>query len=1052
MMNPSFNGGQIESLRTFFKEDSQLYPSLSYPEARHSAPPAIFSGERIVLPTVSTSRMGVSPFGSLIPKVKFGEECLNILSEIGPTFLKEEPEALQEIFEEYSRLWSEKRIPLHGQIAQMSVRLYLYSQLKPGNGFHFRALDYLKYSLMYGPAFAELLKSVRQAAMIKTLSTRLTRKNLESFEDIINNDLKIDINLDQEWDYDSFLNERYLIDFTEEGSDLPWAFEPLDIDARSLIDFRDAAACMLKDYKIPEIHVPTSVEYGSWISDSITQTDDGPRVNRSLLRDLARSGDMEELTAITPEKPMRFRRVLVPVGPANLRDTWQCYPDTLFAVKRISFLLRQVLDNLPHSAMALPYKAIQRRKILKQENATYLMFDYKKCGLTVNRQLITILGEELEYLYPGKGFEEIRRFSNVQLENLEATLFPPRGVGLGNCNEGVTLIQCVVGYMFKKIAGIDSVFFNDDGVFVLTEQIFRRFTQIGTMLKNLGLILNLKKTLLSDCNIFCEDYIVSDRKTVDFSKSQLSILPYAACFFQPNIAAAKSLFYSLERGNIGRQIDASNLLSSLVQRYGIEFHESEICWPFELGGWAYFGRTSVNEVLEFVFHPQRFLTTDRERGSIPFIAEWVHYLVSHNELTKLLRLKGRIPFRGFVENPFKDSSLRAPQSDDVVEILKLLGLSSNQEIKEERDSLYNFRGLKNAKPHIKIGLINQRLYARRSIWRSFKAFRVNNRKTFWRTWHDVMTVLNFMKGGDTLPSYYLPPSFLIEGWLDPCRARKRGRYLIPKPKKTLGSRSREGFNALLESSFQGQWRAGSDYYAAYDYFIASRDRSIISNIDLYVPEEEYAPPDYVYLFLPSKRYAIILLYSIYKKIPTKWRSYTSPALLFSRAINPLEKIFPSHARAWRKIRMRYEKIGASQEFREILKSIDILSEDESKLVLQMLHDEYHILAEEKESDRLLKRGSIDHETSELLIHFEENESLAGELLGARDEADLVSDFENEFDEYEYYPSDNDLPEDFLPPEDDVLPPDFLGEEYEYDEFSELDRISVCSAVSSLRSD
>jgi hypothetical protein len=981
--------------------------------------------------------MGEAPFGTDIPKVKWDEGSLTALREIGPIFLMEDRPALERIYQEYSLKWSQTGVPLFGHISIMSVRLMMYMEVKPPNGFHFKPLDYLKYSLEFGPAFAKLLKSVRQAAAIKTLSTRFTRKAEESFDALINNDLKITIDLSKDWDYDSFLNERYLIDYVEEGSDLPWAFEPLETNRATLDKFREAARLMLSEYKLDDINVPGPVEYGSWISDSITPTDDGPRVNRSLMRDLARRGSIDDLTSIDLNEPMIFNRSLVPVGPANLRDTWQCYPRTLFTVKRISFLLRQIVDNLPNSAMASPYKAIARRKVLKQDDVTYLMFDYRKCGLTVNRELITILGEELEYLYPGKGFEEMSKFRNVELRNLGEVLHPVRGVGLGNCNEGITLLQCVVGYMFKRVAGIDSIFFNDDGVFVLRESIFRRFTQIGTLLMDIGLILNLKKTILSDCNIFCEDYIVSDRKIVDYSKLQLSILPYAACFFQTNIAAAKSLFYSIERGNIGRRVDAKHLLPDLVRLYGIEFHESEIRWPFEIGGWSYLSNTSVNNVLEFIFHPQRFLTTDRERGSIPFISEWIHYLISREELTKLLRLKGRIPFRGFVENPFKDSSLNSPQSEDVEEILRLLGLPTNEQVKLERDSLYNFRGLKNAKPNIKIGLARLRLISRKKTWVAFKAYRKNVRKTYWRTWHDVMQVLNYMKGGDTLPSYYLPPTFLIEGWKESSSSRKRGRYLVPRPKQARGTKSREGMNSLLESVYQKQWRAGSDYYAAYDFFIASRDRSIISDIDLRLPEEEYIPPDYIYLFLPSKRYALILLYSIYGKIPTVWSQSGSTRLLFSNAINALEKIFPMHCHAWRKIRLRFEKANAGPLFREILRSLSINTESESLLVLGMLKDELESFILEKSLIRKeIRTGDV---AEEQFMFFDENDSLADELLGERNEDDLYSDFENEYIEASEASS-----------MDDDLPPDYVGDEYEYDEFDELDRISLHSAVSLLR--
>ena len=336
------------------------------------------------------------------------------------------------------------------------------------------------------------------------------------------------LKIQEKYDYDSFLHERYLIGWSETSTDFEWAFKPLEVEPDSLRLFRDYARSMFREYKLSEVVESNDDDFRHWISDSITRTDDGPMVNRTLLRDLSSTDSLRPMMERHEVSPLRFSRSIVQVEPGNVRDTWQCFPDTLFVVKRVSHLLRQVLEPIPFSGMCSPRKYIQRQKLLKKKG-TFLMFDFKKCGLTVNRELIAILGEELELLYPGKGFNEMTYFRNIVVENEGNPMRPIRGVGLGNCNEGVTLIQCVIGYMLYKKRGFDSIFFNDDGaIFTPGEDERKAFTLALTQFNRIGMIINLEKTVFSTFNVFCEDYVTD--KTLDYTKTQLLIIPFVDCF------------------------------------------------------------------------------------------------------------------------------------------------------------------------------------------------------------------------------------------------------------------------------------------------------------------------------------------------------------------------------------------------------------------------------------------------------------------------------------------------------------------------------------------
>jgi hypothetical protein len=981
------------------------------------------------LPYVGTDIRRPRIFELLSSKLPHNQECLNKLDEISHLLLRGD-EVIPQIWKRELRKYLETKNQVSGHLALLALRLIVYEEVKPVNGKHFRSVDYIRYSLQYGPSFAELLKKIRGAATIKTLASRTIIDNTKYFDEILNNDLQIIIDLDRKWDYDSFLNERFLIDYIDEASDLHWSFQPVEEDNDILESFRMAARDLIESYKINDIEVPGNDQYATWINDSVTPSEEGQKINRTLMRELAKTGKIPSLMEPSKDRPMRFKRSIVPVGPANIRDTWQCYPDTLFSVKRISFLLRQVLDPIPYSAMGHPLKVTKRRKLLKKKDSQYLMFDYKKCGLTVNRKLLEILAEELEAVYPGKGMDEMLRFRNINLEQEDVTLHPLRGVGLGNCNEGVTLIQCVVGHMVKHKFGTNSIFFNDDGVFEIGDNLYRQFSWIGTILSGLGMILNMKKTFISRNNIFCEDYEIIDKEKFDYSKTQLSLVPFSNCFFSETIGSAKALFSSIKQGLIGKKIETDNFLSSLVDFYGYEFHKSERLWPFEIGGWQYFSETSLNEVLEFTFSTERFMPTCESKSFIPFIREWIHYLINHHKISKLLSKRGNIPYRSFVENPFQNPRYKSPQSEEVKGLLAKIGLQTNLQMKEGLDELYNHRGLKNAKPKIKSALARQRHSSRLNIWRSFIAYNKRIRDRFYPSWSNIMKVMNFMKGDSNLPSYYLPPSILVEGWKESYPSRKRGRYYIPKPGIKLKKNDFEGRNILLESASQGRFKKGSDIYAGKYEMLSSRERPIFSDIDLIEPGDMIYPPDYIYLFCPTKQIATTILYSKYGKVPHKWILEDTPENALKKYLNPLEEIFPFRANLWRRVKREYNKYNLNQVLRDALRLVEIDSEEDCDILFR----ELRVLLEEEILKPKPEKKILDSEGDPFELNYIRiDEQLSSQMIGETNMDDLIDAYDEEPDDF-YYSSG----EDFYVGEDDI--------EENFEEMENLDRISFFSAV------
>jgi len=667
--------------------------------------------------------------------------------------------SLEVFFDKISEIREEDDSLILSHIHRLTLSLILFSKIQSPNGPAFDIRLYIEYSLRYGPEFANWLKDVRQAMMIHSLSTRKIKDNESFIAEVRNN--RYGIVLDKpRYDYDSFLNEQYLIPFTEEANDFEWAFRPISVNEQWYDNFRSAAKCLFNDFKLERVHQPSQDVLATWITDSVTISDNKPILNRSLMRDLSAKGELLQLYEDSRKSGFNFKRSSVFVGPANARDTWQCDLPSLFKVKRIAELLKQVCDRLPNSAMASSDKAWKRRRELRKAS-NFLMFDYKKCGLTVNRRLLVIIGEELDRIYPGSGFSELCHFEHVNVMNGEILHKPIRGVGLGNCNEGITLIQCVIGYMLSQAFKINSIFFNDDGVFWSEGEVYIPFSRIYSGISNLGMIINLKKTMISDCNVFCEDYYIHDREIISYSKTQSIILPFANVWFKPTIAGAKSLYYDLERGLIGRGVNVKAFIPSIYRWWGFEFHKSEYWWPFEFGGWQYYGDTNINECLNLLFDTRPYI--DRHQAiDLELFRTWTAYLFSHQEIGKMLRGKGNISYNTFVPNPFIRKEYNSGQSELVLRICRELALQTLKDRKDQLNDLYNKRGMKNAKPRIKLGSEKKLLSHRMSIWRKYKQSvdMYSERVKSTEAW--VFRAVHYIRENEVTPMMYSIPPFLIE--------------------------------------------------------------------------------------------------------------------------------------------------------------------------------------------------------------------------------------------------------------------------------------------------
>jgi len=970
---------------------------------------------------IKYSRVGIKDQRSFqqkwneIPTVQYDEKkCKTFYREYILPIAKEVGDPLFNIFRILDTYDEEDLNPLIRHVQRLAMRLIIYRHTNPSKGFAINPLNYLIRSINDGPVFANWLKKVRAAAVIKTLSVRPTKYNETYMAENLRDPYGI-LEIRDSYDYDSFFNERFLIPFEETGSDFEWAFKPIDTKPAIMTAFKTVARSLLLRHKV-SIDSYGDQDFATWISDSVTATDDGPKINRTLLRELEEKKELDDIVKYNGIRSLKFNRQTVFVEPGNLRDTWQCYPETLFCIKRVSFLLRQVLEPIESSGMCSSGAFIKRKKLLRQDKK-FMMFDIKKCGLTINRELITILGEILNEIYPGKGFDELLAYKDITVMQGSTPHHPPRGVGLGNCNEGVTLIQCVIGEICRIRHDMQSLFFNDDGVIGIPEDgdIHQAFNFIFSIYNGCGIIINLEKTMISKYNIFCEQYTVV--KDLDYRKLSLVLIPFAECFFKVNITAAKHLYNTLIRGLIGKNI-SFDILPDIIAYWGYEFHVSEITLPYEFGGWRYYGCTSVNEVLRFVFDPTLF---EGEKGHNSINAQWIGYLIRIGTVIGFKRSGRNIQYRKFVANPYKGWETVLGDSEFAEELLAKIGSKTNTKIREDLDSLYNERGSKNAKPNVKVGFWNKQHIFRKAMWRNFWSVRGEHMR-IGKSEGELRAALEFMKETEEVPNGYCPPDFMILETqpIEPDHTTKLGRVLVPSYKNDIRS-SYWGRQCLIRSMYLGRIIKGTEIFSLESEIHRNKNKSIISDSLLIDSRRDVMPPTWIYNFLPRRDFARILFIRIYKskKVPTKWRDYVSTSDVIDMALNPIRYIFPeSYSKFTKLARSCPKQIKAALS--EMISMYDI----DNHVIFNDLCDIFERVVLPTVLDNPGPEWDFDDERG--VCQDLPLEHVAGEeVIGERDIDELLEDFID--DHYQnYYDSDSD--------EDDLL--EYQDDTIEFDEVEE----------------
>jgi hypothetical protein len=576
---------------------------------------------------------------------------------------------------------------------------------------------YFELSRKYREEFAELLKKLRNVCMIHHLSSDVTIEFVEYRDTIIERFQtllgdKHCFKIEEYPNYDSLLNEQYLIHFRSTVDDYKNFFVKKPCSESTLDTFKEYLRDMLLESKVV-LQRPLDSEITNWISDSKTYDSENDEmiVNRNLIR--RNPSSRGSLTC-----NFMFKRTIVDVAPGNVRDTSICDLNTLYSIKYLSYVLRQVLDEIPYSAMTRnPLSSLRRKKFLRK-SSNFIMLDFKKCGITIPHEVIEILREVLIEIYPDEKdiFDVLQGFSNAHIMTPQGIQRILRGTGLGNGNEICTLIVSAVAHYFCVNEDWRTVVYNDDSVWDINDRDKRSsINSLLSFFEDIGFEINLRKTFLSRFNVFCEDYSVS--KDINWSKRQLSFLPIAGLLLQNSIPNAKRYYHNLVNSFFGSKYDINHYWNIIKSLYGVEFHDFEYDLPIEIGGWKIYNDSSVSVLIDLLQNPKSYLSASQMKHKSDII-RFMLFLLKSGKSSLSSFFQARIKYRSKISSTFlKDKYVHLFDIEDT--IANIFRISSVNDVIQNDEDVLNYRGFHNARPRLKIGLDRKTALARKQYFRLF---------------------------------------------------------------------------------------------------------------------------------------------------------------------------------------------------------------------------------------------------------------------------------------------------------------------------------------------
>lgn len=489
---------------------------------------------------------------------------------------------------------------LKAQIVPLCFNIIYYLESNPDSTY---SIEYIEDTLQYGPSFSKHLKDLRYYSFNYSVSEYIP-------EEVMNKIIELDeqvyrVKMSQNRGYPDYLQEIFLPLWEEDCDDFEWSFKPLkEITSENVLRFQNSLREVLNKYKTTILR-PSKSEKNSWVNDNSCYYEH----KKSNLRDIQRNLKKQNNLEVKYTNNFIFRRTVVPVGPANSRDTWiREFKSSYYQLQIINHKCRQILEKIPNYFGGHPVRLRKKVKTFLSDidNSLFLEWDIKKWGLTFDRKLIILSIPILQEIYPDEEWEYLRGFENVTVYDQGGMpRHPLRGFGLGNINELSSIIHCAILNMTKN----DFLVTSDDAVIRINSSNFNSYDHLGeSEMKRIGRIYDTynfisspSKIIISKCFRICELYYNTKFYKLDYTKNTLAYMPMSNALFKRSISDSKNFIYQYLTMYSSLGIDdfiRMTVIPDMIYFRGYEHNRYiENKLPLNYGGYRPNTRSSLDEVL-----------------------------------------------------------------------------------------------------------------------------------------------------------------------------------------------------------------------------------------------------------------------------------------------------------------------------------------------------------------------------------------------------------------------------------------------------------------------
>lgn len=443
-------------------------------------------------------------------------------------------------------------------------------------------LEMVAWSFFYGPDFAGLWKSAREAKRLEWLGVK-------TWLDPTPNTFSSCIDYSQ--GENGVYHQRFFIFWNEECKDYEYSLEDRDPkNQEALNDLRESAKKLSDQYLKKE-------DFGDEVDlllESLPVSSSSFLENYGTKRKEWES-EFFDLYPLKEEDRLKGVQSKAPKRPGETRDITIPSPGVLRRCKRINRPLRESIRRVRSCPVGLNKElCINIMEKHCKEDYHYLR-DFRKIGLTLPKAVIRAFLEGFFHKYPEFKDMAIKFFTETSLQiTVDGVQYwvPTRsGFHMGFFNEGLTWIQyCVHSIVMASIPikrkHIRFTAFNDDSLISCNNyEILDLYQNIDQDLwDKLNCPLSYNKCGLSKRSfVYLEEVYKENQR---FPKDSYFAVGALGGKFAINIVHAKDYVNAITNSSEEFTIGLKLAIDEVIQYWGVEFYPEEVTMPYLFGGWV----------------------------------------------------------------------------------------------------------------------------------------------------------------------------------------------------------------------------------------------------------------------------------------------------------------------------------------------------------------------------------------------------------------------------------------------------------------------------------